>query len=77
MDKNRQVTALIDSWPTRKALADAIGASTAQVHKWAQFNRIPAQWQLSVVRACQDVGMTEVTANWMLQSHSGQDDEVA
>ncbi|MDR9393959.1 MAG: hypothetical protein RI571_06480 [Roseovarius sp.] len=61
---------LIDRWATRKQLADEIGASLASVHKWAKFNRIPANWQASVIRAAQAQGFSDITAEWMVSSHA-------
>lgn len=61
---------LIDSWPTRKALADAIGASPDAVHKWAASGRIPSDWQAAVVIAARDKpDLQYVTAEWMLARH--------
>ncbi len=60
---------LIDAWPTRKALAAEIGASTDAVHKWAASSRIPADWQAAVLAAALRRGMA-VSADWMLAQHA-------
>lgn len=65
----KPITGLIDRWPSRKALADEIGATEAQVHKWARFGRIPSEWQYPVMQAARDHGIDEVTAEWMLAAH--------
>ena len=64
------ITHLIDLWPTRKALADRIGAQVEAVHKWAAANRIPAKYQLGVVVAAQECGFMGVDEKWMLEQHS-------
>lgn len=64
------IKSLIDQWPTRRALADDIGAKVAAVHKWAEANRIPARWQASVVRAAQARGMHDINGDWMVEAHS-------
>lgn len=61
---------LINEWKPRSVLADQIGAKVASVHKWHSANRIPAQWQSSVVRAAQAKGLSAVTAEWMLEAHA-------
>lgn len=63
------ITDLINAMKPRKALADEIGASVHQVHKWAQFGRIPSEWQLSVIEAASRRGMSGINADWMLQAH--------
>lgn len=63
------ITQLINSLGPRRALAGEIGASEAQVHKWAQFGRIPAEWQHPVVLAAQAKGRRDVTAEWILKAH--------
>ena len=70
MQQKSPICALIDSWPTRKHLADEIGAKAAAVHKWAAAGRIPADWQGVVVRAARKIGLSHVTAEWMLEKHS-------
>ena len=67
---SNQITILLDSWPSRKQLANEIGARTQQVHKWAKFGRIPSQWMLAVLNAAQRRGLAHVTAEWMLKRHA-------
>ena len=69
MAQENPIKTLIDTWPTRKALADEIGANTDAVHKWAAAGRIPADWQAAVVIAARDKGLGYVTADWMLEQH--------
>ena len=69
MSQHTPIKDLIDEWPTRRALADEIGAKEAAVHKWAQADRIPAAWQASVVRAARARGLEHVTGDWMLAVH--------
>ena len=66
----KPVTKLIDSWKPRRALANEIGASVEQVHKWAKFGRIPSDWQLPVIEAAMRKGIEGIDANWMLRAHS-------
>lgn len=63
------VTELIDKWPSRRALALEIGASEAQVHKWARHGRIPSEWQYPVMRAAEARGIEGVDAEWILKIH--------
>lgn len=65
----RKITALINLWPTRRTLADEIGANEAAVHKWAANNRIPSDWQARVVRAARRRGWREITPAWMIEAH--------
>jgi hypothetical protein len=67
--EKKPVTELINAMRPRKALADEIGASVEQVHKWAQFGRIPSEWQLSVIQAASRRGLSEIDAAWMLNAH--------
>lgn len=60
---------LIASWPTRRDLAEQIGASVEIVHKWAAFGRIPADWQAAVLAAAQSRGI-DVSAEWMIAQHA-------
>lgn len=69
-DTGRLITDLINQWPTRKDLADEIGASTQQVHKWARYNRIPSSWMQDVKNASQARGLKHVTAMWLLEAHA-------
>jgi hypothetical protein len=65
----KPISELIDAMRPRKALADEIGASVEQVHKWAQFGRIPSEWQLSVIEAAARRGLSDIDADWMLRAH--------
>ncbi len=69
MAQDNPIKNLIDTWPTRKALALQIGANPEAVHKWAASGRIPADWQASVVFAAQRKGLHHITAAWMLEQH--------
>ena len=69
MAQENPIKELIDTWPTRKALAQAIGANPDAVHKWASSGRIPADWQAAVVIAARNEGMAHITADWMLEQH--------
>lgn len=66
---DRKITSLIDTWPTRRALAEEVGASEAAVHKWASNNRIPSSFQARVVRAARRRGLRHITPAWMLEAH--------
>lgn len=70
MQQKSPICALIDAWPTRKHLADEIGANAAAVHKWAAAGRIPSDWQAPVVRAAQRLGFERITGDWMVEKHS-------
>lgn len=70
MAENFTIRDLIAEWPTRKALADEIGANTDAVHKWAASNRIPSDWQAAVVEAAARRKIRGITAQWMLEQHS-------
>jgi ribosome-binding protein aMBF1 (putative translation factor) len=63
------VASLIDQWPSRKALADEIGANPAAVHKWATAKRIPADWQAHVLKAARLRGI-QITPEWMIDVHA-------
>ena len=69
MSEQTPIKELIDRWPTRRALADEIGAKEAAVHKWAKAGRIPAVWQAGVIRAARARGIEHVTAEWMVAHH--------
>jgi hypothetical protein len=73
MNDSNHIRDLIDRWPTRKALADEVGANTASVHKWATTGRVPPRWQLAVIRAAQARGVAHVTAEWMIEVHARGD----
>ena len=64
-----QVTQLINEWKPRRALADEIGASVEQVHKWAKFGRIPAEWHYPVLQAAQAKGIDWADADWLARVH--------
>ena len=66
------ITDLINEWPTRKMLAEACGASNVAVHRWAERNSLPAEWQQSVIQACQERGMNWVTAAWIVAAQARQ-----
>lgn len=66
---SKPIADLIDHWRPRRALAEEIGASVEQVHKWAQFGRIPSEWQLPVIEAAARKGIAGVDADWMLRVH--------
>ena len=74
MQKKHEITTLIDEWKPRRLLADEIGANIASVHKWAAANRIPSEWQGSVIKAAQAKGLDGVTADWMVAAHARQSD---
>lgn len=65
-ESGQAITDLISHWETRKALALEIGASNVAVHRWAERNRLPAEWQQSVIEAAHRRGMTWVTAAWLV-----------
>ncbi len=69
MSNETPIRNLIDTWPTRKALAEQIGANPDAVHKWAASGRIPSDWQAAVVIAARDNGLDHITAEWMLEQH--------
>ena len=54
----------------REDFARAVGVNLSVAHKWAQRRSIPTEWQERVVRAAQDRGFDDVTAEWMLAVHS-------
>lgn len=62
---------LINRWTPRSKLAEEIGANLATVHKWAEADRIPAQWQAAVIRAAQARGYADIDAEWMVRVHEG------
>lgn len=69
MEHISPIKKLIDEWPTRKALAEEIGANPEAVHKWAAAGRIPSDWQAAVVSAARNRGLDFITADWMLDQH--------
>lgn len=76
MDEISTVRAVIDLWPSRKALAEAVGASVAAVHKWAQAGAIPARFHQSVIDAGQAQGLP-LTAEMMVRLHARPQQEDA
>ena len=70
MSEKSSIRELIDTWPTRKALADEIGANVEAVHKWAAANRIPSDWQAAVIVAALRIGMNDINGDWMVQHHA-------
>lgn len=64
------ITQLINTWRSRKDLAEEVGATVHVVHKWASNGRIPSGWQEKVVQAARKRGLRHVTAAWMLRVHS-------
>lgn len=70
MKQTHPITDLIDSWPTRQALADEVGASVDAVHKWANSGRIPPGYQLAVSDAAIARGHDYATERWMLLQHA-------
>jgi hypothetical protein len=65
----KPITDLINEWKPRKSLADEIGASVEQVHKWAKFGRIPAEWHYPVILAARAKGLAWCDAEWMARAH--------
>jgi hypothetical protein len=71
------ITTLINDWPTRRALANELGAKEAAVHKWAASGRIPSEWQNKVVQAARRRGLRYVTPAWMLAQHDRKSEGAA
>lgn len=72
------ITQLINAWPSRRVLAEEIGASVPVVHKWAKNGRIPPSWQDKVVQAARKRGLRHVTPAFMLRVHNPDNqDQVA
>ena len=72
------IKSLIDSWPSRKVLAEEINAiipeglkavSPDQVHKWASNGAIRATYQIYVLRAAQARGI-DVSAESLMSMHA-------
>jgi hypothetical protein len=61
---------IIEKWPSRRILAADIGAKLAAVHKWAQADRIPSDWQALVVKAARLRGYADITPEMMIEAHS-------
>lgn len=70
MTQNSKITELLSQWPSRRVLAEELGLPMPTVQQWAYYGRVPASWQLPVVRAAQARGLTHVTAEWMLEQHA-------
>jgi len=70
MTQNPKITELLSQWPSRRVLAEELGLPMPTVQQWAYHGRIPAAWQLPVVRAAQARGLDHVTAEWMLEQHA-------
>lgn len=70
MSNISSIRELIDAWPTRKALADEVGANVEAVHKWASVNRIPADWQAAVIVAALNMGLKGINGDWMVKQHA-------
>lgn len=63
MEETSTVKGLIDRFPTRKALADAVSrlggvpVSTERVHGWAKAGSIPARFHRAFVLAAGEFGV--------------------
>lgn len=76
MEKPSSISALINLWPTRSALAadlckllELTGTpSTASVHKWAQAEAIPARYHLPIVM-CAQARQLPVDADLIIELH--------
>jgi len=69
MENISNITAIIDLWPKRAALAEDIGVSTDRVHKWAQKSAIPARFHFAIIEAAQARGFA-VDADLLVRLHS-------
>ncbi|WP_028955902.1 GIY-YIG nuclease family protein [Sulfitobacter sp. 20_GPM-1509m] len=67
-DSGAAITDLINLWPTRLDLARDVGASNVAVHRWAERNRIPAEWLQSVLDAAHKRGFSHITAAWIVSA---------
>lgn len=67
---HESVRAIIDLWPSRRALSEQIGTSEARIHKWAQVNAIPARYQKHVIAAAAARGFEGVTAELIVALHA-------
>ena len=76
--KIQSIKSLIDSWPSRKVLAEEINAilplglktvSADQVHKWASNGAIRATYQIYVLKAAQARGF-DVSAEALMLMHA-------
>ena len=76
--KIQSIKSLIDSWPSRKVLAEEVNAilpfgmktvSADQVHKWAANGAIRATYQIYVLKAAQARGF-DVSAEALMLMHA-------
>lgn len=81
MDDISSIRDLVNVWPSRATLADDINAvagrglvTTAQVHKWAEKQSIPAKYHHPVIRAGQLRGFP-VTADLIVRLHAAPESE--
>lgn len=49
--KHVSFRSIIELWPSREAMAGAIGAGASAVSKWWQRDSIPAEWWAAVLGA--------------------------
>lgn len=69
MSEPSSISAVIDLWPTRRALADDVQITQDRVHKWAQVEAIPAKYHLAVIQAAAARGFP-VTADLLARLHA-------
>lgn len=76
MDDISSIRDLVNLWPLRSALADDINAAagfrlvtTAQVHKWAEKQSVPAKYHHFLILAGQRRSYL-VTAEMMVRLHA-------
>lgn len=69
MEKTTTITAIIDLWPTRSALAEDIHVTTDRVHKWAQKASIPARYHFAILEAARVRGF-DVDAELLTRVHA-------
>lgn len=75
MENISSIRDLINLWPTRADLASDIGkachalkATTAQVHKWAETQSIPAKYHQAILFAAGERGFS-ITADLIVRLH--------
>ena len=75
MDKISRIRDVINLWPTRNDLAKdlmvicaALKVTTAQVHKWAENDSIPAKYHNAVLKAARNRGFA-ITAEQIVILH--------
>ena len=75
MDKISSIRDLINLWPTRTEMAKdlmvicaVVRVTTAQVHKWAESDSIPAKYHNAVLKAAQHRGFA-ITAEQIVILH--------